>query len=281
MIQSTTPSIVFNNGIPIPQLGLGVWQTKDGTEVESAVTAAIDSGYRLIDTAAFYGNEVGVGNAIRASSVPREELFVTTKLWNSDHGYDNALAAFDRSLEKLGLEYIDMYLIHWPVPAKALFVETWKALEKLYNDGRIKAIGVCNFQVHHLDELLQTATIKPVVNQIELHPYFPQNELREYAKHHDIEIESWSPIGGTGGSLLKEPLLREIGQRYDKSPAQVVIRWHLQNGLIVIPKSVHADRIQQNIDVFDFELTHQDMELINTLETGVRVGPDPDTANFQ
>lgn len=281
MIQLSTPRIKLNNGIFIPQLGLGVWQTRDGTEVEAAVTAAIDTGYRLIDTAAYYGNETGVGNAIRASRVSREELFITTKLWNADHGYENTLKAFDVSLQKLGLDYIDMYLIHWPVPSRGLFVETWRAFEELYAQGRVKAIGVSNFQPHHLDELLKNATIKPVIDQVELHPYFPQTELRDYGKLHNIAIESWSPIGGSGGALLKEPLLHEIGQKYDKSPAQVVIRWHLQNGLIVIPKSVHAERIQQNIDVFDFELDSADMAAINSLQTGVRVGPNPDTANFQ
>lgn len=280
MTQPTTPNITLNNATSIPQLGLGVWQAQDGAEVEAAVLAALDAGYRLIDTAAVYANETGVGNAIRSSNVPRQELFVTTKLWNADQGYDSTLKAFDKSLKKLGLEYIDLYLIHWPVPARGLFIETWRAFEELYRSGRVKAIGVSNFQPHHLDELLAVATIKPVVNQIELHPYFPQTELRDYGKQHDIVIESWSPIGGRGGALLKELILHEIGQKYGKSPAQVVIRWHIQNGLVVIPKSVHKQRIEENITVFDFELDQTDMAAINSLETGVRVGPDPDTANF-
>ena len=280
MTQPITPNITLNNATSIPQLGLGVWQAQDGIEVETAVLAALDAGYRLIDTAAVYANETGVGNAIRSSNVPRQELFVTTKLWNADQGYDSTLKAFDKSLKKLGLEYIDLYLIHWPVPARGLFIETWRAFEELYRSGRVKAIGVSNFQPHHLDELLAVATIKPVVNQIELHPYFPQTELRDYGEQHDIAIESWSPIGGRGGALLKETILHEIGQKYGKSPAQVVIRWHIQNGLVVIPKSVHKQRIEENIMVFDFELDQTDMAAINSLETGVRVGPDPDTANF-
>lgn len=280
MNQPATPYTVLNNGTSIPQLGLGVWQAKDGVEVEAAIATALDAGYRLIDTAAVYANETGVGNAIRSSNVPREELFITTKLWNADQGYDNTLKAFDKSLGKLGLDYIDLYLIHWPTPAQGLFIETWKAFEELYKSGRVKAIGVSNFQTHHLDELLAVATIKPVVNQVELHPYFPQTELREYGKQHDIAIESWSPIGGRGGALLKEPVLQEIGQKHGKSPAQIVIRWHIQNDLVVIPKSVHKQRIEENINVFDFELDQADMMAVNSLETGVRVGPNPDTANF-
>ncbi len=280
MVQPFFPNITLNNGTSIPQLGLGVWQAQDGAEVEVAVTAALKVGYRLIDTAAVYANEKGVGQAIRSSNVPREELFITTKLWNADQGYKNTLKAFDKSLQKLGLDYVDLYLIHWPVPAQGLFIETWKAFEELYRSGRVKAIGVSNFQPHHLDELLAVATIKPVVDQVELHPYFPQSELRAYARQHDIAIESWSPIGGRGGALLKEPILHEIGQKYGKSPAQVVIRWHLQNGLIVIPKSVHQQRIEENMAVFDFELDQSDMAAISSLETGIRVGPNPDTANF-
>jgi diketogulonate reductase-like aldo/keto reductase len=275
-----TPTITLRNDTIVPQIGLGVWQAADGDEVESAVLAALNAGYRMIDTASVYGNEAGVGRAIKKSGIDRSEIFITTKLWNSDQGYHKTLAAFDESLRKLDLDYIDLYLIHWPTPARGLYKETWKAFEKLYADGHVKAIGVSNFHVSHLDDLLTTATVVPMVNQIELHPYLPQHELREYGKLHNIAIESWSPIGGSGGSLLSEPILSSIGSVYNKSPAQIVIRWHIQNGLIVIPKSVHQDRITQNFDVFDFHLSHEDMESIDHLQNGKRTGPNPDTANF-
>lgn len=279
MKNNIVPLITLNNGITMPQLGLGVWQTKDGDEVERAVTAALEVGYRLIDTAAVYGNEIGVGNALKASGVAREELFVTTKLWNSDQGADKARAAFEASLEKLQLDYIDLYLIHWPMPAKGLYLETWRVLEQLYTEGKIRAIGVCNFQPAQLDDLLQHAAITPAINQIELHPRFPQIELRDYCRERGIQVESWSPIGGSKSNLLYDETLVAIGKKYGKSPAQVVIRWHIQSGLVVIPKSVHTERIQQNIDVFDFELSSEDMAAINRLETGIRVGPDPNTIN--
>lgn len=272
--------VQLNNEVIMPQLGLGVWQAKDGQEVELAVTTAIDAGYRLIDTAAVYGNESGVGRAIAASGVPREELFITTKVWNADQGYEQTLAAFDKSLKRLNLEYIDLYLIHWPVPAKDKYVDTWRALEKLYSDGKVKAIGVSNFTTDYLDRLMDESTIIPAVNQIELHPHLSQVELREYCKQYGIAVESYSPLGGAGGKLLNEPVLRSIGEQYNKSPAQVVIRWHIQNDLIVIPKSVTPERIRQNIDVFDFELNDQDMQSINDLDCNERVGSDPTTANF-
>ncbi len=273
-------AVTLNNGIIMPQLGLGVYQVKDGDEVEAAVLAALQSGYRLIDTASLYGNEIGVGRAIKASGIPRQEIFVTTKLWNDDQGYDAALAAFDVSLKKLDMDYVDLYLIHWPSPKRGLYVETWRAFEEIYRQGRAKAIGVSNFHQPHLDTLLESATITPAVNQIELHPDLPQLELRAYCQKLGIIVESWSPLGGGGGSLLDQPVLATIGQRYGKSPAQVVIRWHIQNGLVVIPKSSHAERIQQNIDVFDFELSAADVELINGLAADNRVGPNPETATF-
>lgn len=272
--------IQLNNEVVMPQLGLGVWQAKDGHEVEQAVKTAIECGYRLIDTAAVYGNEKGVGRAIADASVPREELFITTKVWNADQGYEQTIAAFNNSLERLGLDYIDLYLIHWPVPAKDLYVETWHALEKLYKDGKVRAIGVSNFTIEYLERLMSESTIIPAINQIELHPHLSQIELRDYCKQHGIAVESYSPLGGAGGNLLDEPILREIGERYSKSPAQVVIRWHLQNELIVIPKSVTPERIRQNIDVFDFELSADDIEAIGNLNVDVRVGSDPTTANF-
>jgi 2,5-diketo-D-gluconate reductase A len=273
------PTVTLNNGLEMPQLGLGVWQTKDGTQVQDAVHAAIDSGYRLIDTAAMYANENGVGEAIRTASVPREELFVTTKLWNSDQGYDNALKAFDASLNRLGLEYIDLYLIHWPVPSLDKYVETWRAFEEIYASGRAKAIGVCNFNQDHLEKLLDSANIVPAVNQIELHPRLQQRELREFCQSKGIKVESWSPIGGTGGDLLENPTLTIIADKHKRSPAQIVIRWHIQQGLVVIPKSTHAERIKQNMDVFGFELDNDDMAKISVLNEDKRRGPDPATMN--
>lgn len=274
------PHITLSNGVTMPQLGLGVYQVEDGADVERAVSAAIDSGYRLIDTAALYGNEIGVGTAIKKSSIPREELFITTKLWNTDQGYDSTLAAFETSLQKLGLDYIDLYLIHWPAPKRGQYVESWRAFEKLYADGRVKAIGVCNFHPEHLEVLLKEAKVIPMLNQIELHPYLQQREIATYDAAHNIHTESWSPIGGGGGTLLDDPVFGEIGVRYKKSPAQVVIRWHIQHGYVVIPKSSNPSRIAENIDVFDFELSEKDMNIIDGLNKDERVGPDPRTATF-
>ncbi len=273
---SKIPTITLNNGISMPQLGLGVWQAH-GQQTIDAVTAALDNGYRLIDTAAVYGNEDAVGKAIKASKVPRDELFVTTKLWNSDQGHDNALRAFDKSLERLGLDYVDLYLIHWPTPKQDKYVETWKALEEIYESGRAKAIGVCNFHIDHLEKLLANAKVVPAINQIELHPRLAQNEIREFCTQKGIQVESWSPIGGSGGDLLTDTTILTIADKHNLSSAQVVIRWHIQSGLVVIPKSVHADRIKQNADVFDFELDNDDMAKISALNTGQRRGPDPAT----
>jgi diketogulonate reductase-like aldo/keto reductase len=274
------PFVMLNSGVIMPQLGLGVWQAKDGKEVETAVSTALDAGYRLIDTAAVYGNEHGVGRAIAASDVPREEIFVTTKVWNADQGYDQTLVAFNKSLQRLGLDYVDLYLIHWPVPSKDAYIDTWHALEKLYTDGKVRAIGVSNFTIEYLERLMNESTVVPVVNQVELHPRLSQEPLRAYCAQHDIAVESYSPLGGSGGDLLDEPILRQIGEAYNKTPAQVVLRWHIQNDLIVIPKSVNPDRIRQNIDIFDFELSSEDMAELHQLNTDTRIGSDPETANF-
>ena len=275
---SRVPLVKLNDGREIPQLGLGVWKASDD-EAEFAVRTAIENGYRLIDTAMVYGNERGVGRAIADSDVNREDLFITTKLWNADQGYDETLAACQKSLDNLGLEYVDLYLIHWPVPAQDMFVETWKAFEKLQSDGKVKSIGVSNFKPAHLEELLRESEVVPAVDQIELHPRLTQAETREFCDAHDIRVESWSPIGGSAGDLLDSSLLVAIGQKYGKSPAQVMLRWHIQQGLIAIPKSVHEERIKQNIDIFDFELSEDDMSQIALLDTGERQGPDPDRMN--
>ena len=269
----------LNDGNEIPQLGLGVWKAEDGREVEEAVVTAIDEGYRLIDTAMVYQNERGVGNAIKDSNVSRDELFITTKLWNSDQGAANVRPALMESLEKLQLEYIDMYLIHWPTPARGLFVETWKQFEALKDEGLIRSIGVSNFRIEDLEELAKQTYTVPAVNQIELHPGFNQAELREYCANKGIQVESWSPIGGSKGNLLEDSTITKLADTYNKSPAQIVIRWHLQHDLVVIPKSTNDSRIAENIDVLDFELTPDDMKLIDALDSGNRQGPDPGTMN--
>lgn len=289
-LDSMTPDITLNSGTTIPQLGLGVWQATDD-ETERTVRYALDeAGYRHIDTAAAYGNEEGVGRALARSSVPREDVFVTTKLWNSDQGYDSALQAFDASLTKLGTDYVDLYLIHWPLQNEERLLRTWDALEKIAESGRAKAVGVCNFEPHHLQLLVDRSGLLPAVNQVELHPNLPQRAIREKSAEHGIAVESWSPLGGTSNSgwgsaskpntLLSDPIITRIADRHSKSAAQVLIRWHLQNGLVVIPKSVHENRIAQNIDVFDFELADLDLSELDTLDTGERVGFHPDEMNL-
>ena len=278
-MKNPIPLVTLNNGVTMPQLGLGVFKTQEGSEVETAVRAALDVGYRLIDTAKLYGNEAGVGNALKASGIPREELFVTTKLWNDDQGYDSTLRAFDASMKRLDLEYLDLYLIHWPTPSRGLFKETWRAFEKLYKEKRIRAIGVSNFKPHHLDELLAGSEVVPAVNQIELHPLLQQKETRDYCKAHNIQVESWGPIGGAGATLLQDVRLQIIAEKHGKSPAQAVLRWHIQNDLVVIPKSVHEERIKENADIFDFSLDSEDMSIINSMDSGGRHGPDPDVVS--
>jgi diketogulonate reductase-like aldo/keto reductase len=267
----------LNNGVQIPVLGFGVFQIPPD-ETAAAVSSALDSGYRLVDTAAGYGNERGVGEAVRRSGIPRDEIFVTTKLANSDHGYDNAMRAFDTSLSELGFETVDLYLVHWPLPAHDLYVETWRALQKLAEDGRARAIGVSNFTPEHLRRLLDETDVVPAVNQVELHPYLQQADLRAFHARHDIVTEAWSPLG-QGKALLGDPTLVALADRVQRTTAQVVLRWHLQLGNVVIPKSVTPERIAANIDVFDFTLSDDDMSTLGALETGERMGPDPDTFN--
>ena len=276
----TQPTILLHNGIQMPRLGLGTWQAKDGGEVERAVTAAMSVGYRLIDTAAAYGNESGIGKAIHRSSIPRNELFITTKVWNADQGYDQTIKAFDKSMKRLGLHYIDLYLIHWPMPAADKYIDTWRSMEELYKTGKVRAIGVCNFSIEQLQRLIAETSIVPMVNQIELHPYFLQTDLRNYCTQNQIAIEAYSPLGGSTGKLLDDPVIIDIATAHSVTPAQVVIRWHIQQGHVVIPKSTHTERITSNMQVFDFELNPDEMTRIDALDKNQRVGTDPETANF-
>ena len=265
----------MNDGRDIPQLGLGVYKVPDA-EAARVVEVALDAGYRHIDTATLYNNERGVGDGVRASGVPRGEIFVTTKVWDDDHGFDKTRRAFDTSLELLGFDYVDLYLIHWPVPSRDLFVETWRALEAIKADGRALSIGVSNFAPHHIDRLLAETgnAIAPAINQVELHPWLPQREVRDYDASHGILTEAWSPLAR--GRLIGDRVLDSIAAKHDRSAAQVVIRWHLQLGNVVIPKSVTASRIVENFDVFDFELDAADLAAIAGLESGVRTGMEPD-----
>ncbi|CAL9288568.1 aldo/keto reductase [Streptomyces sp. SudanB182_2057] len=274
-MSSNVPPIILNNGVEMPQLGYGVWQVPDD-EAERAVAAALQAGYRSIDTAAIYGNEEGTGRAIAASGVPREEIFVTTKVWNSDHGYDATLRAFDTSLANLGLDYVDLYLIHWPLPSRDAYVDTYKAFEKLYADKRVRAIGVSNFLPEHLRRLTEETSVVPAVNQIELHPHLQQRESRALHGELGIATEAWSPLG-QGKGLLEVPAIVAIARKHDRTPAQVVLRWHLQLGNIVIPKSVTPSRIKENIAVFDFSLDDEDLAAISALNEDRRLGPDPAT----
>ncbi|MEH7652059.1 aldo/keto reductase [Bacillus safensis] len=271
-----TDTVTLANGVKMPKLGFGVWQVKDGDEAVNAVTDALEAGYRSIDTAAAYQNEEGVGKAIQQSGVSRDDLFITTKVWNNDQGYESTLEAFETSMNKLGLDVLDLYLIHWPVEGK--YKETWKALEKLYKDGRVRAIGVCNFHQHHLKDLLEEAEVVPMVNQIELHPKLAQEPLRDYCKSKGIHVEAWSPLGS--GQLLNHPVLQDIAKKHDKSVAQVILRWDLQHGIITIPKSVTKSRIIENTQVFDFELSAHEMGIIDQLNEDERTGPDPDNFDF-
>jgi len=274
---SKVPPIILNNGVEMPQLGFGVWQVPDA-EAETAVATALEAGYRSIDTAAAYGNEEGTGRALAKSGVPREDLFVTTKLWNSDQGYDSTLRAFDTSLSKLGLEYVDLYLIHWPTPARDRYVDTYKAFEKLLDDGRVRAIGVSNFLPEHLERLIAETSVIPAVNQIELHPHLQQHASREYHAEQGIATEAWSPLG-SGKGILEIPAIVAIAQKHGRTAAQVVLRWHLQLGNVVIPKSVTPSRIAENIDVFGFSLDAEDLAAISALNEDRRIGSHPAEVN--
>ncbi|WP_432482892.1 aldo/keto reductase [Kineococcus esterisolvens] len=273
------PQLTLNNGVTVPQLGFGVWQVGDD-EVVPAVETALEAGYRHIDTAAIYGNETGVGRAVANSGIARDELFITTKLWNAEQGYDSTLRAFDASLERLGLETVDLYLIHWPVPQADAYVDTYKAFEKIYADGRARAIGVSNFEPHHLERLTGETSVVPAVNQVELHPFFQQAELRAADARHGIVTEAYSPLS-SGKGVVDDPTIAAIAQARGKTPAQVVLRWHVQLGNIVIPKSVTPHRIRENIDVFDFELSDADVAQIAGLDRADgRVGAHPDRMNM-
>jgi 2,5-diketo-D-gluconate reductase A len=275
---SNAPTITLNNGSVMPQLGFGVWQVPDD-EAASAVSTALDAGYRSIDTAAIYGNEHGTGQGIASSGLPRGEVFVTTKLWNAEQGHDSTLRAFDASLDRLGLEYVDLYLIHWPMPGVDRYVDTWKAFEKIHSEGRARAIGVSNFQPAHLQRLFDETGTVPALNQIALHPCLQQSGPRAFHAEHGIATEAWSPLG-QGGELLREPELTAIAGKYGKTAAQVVLRWHVQIGNVVIPKSVTPSRIRENIDVFDFELDEGDMAVLAGLNKDSRLGADPDNMNW-
>ncbi|MEK5520627.1 aldo/keto reductase [Heyndrickxia sporothermodurans] len=279
MIKNLQDTTTLHNGVKMPWLGLGVFKVPNDDTIHS-VSSAIKNGYRSIDTAAVYENEEGVGIGIReglkAAGISREELFVTSKVWNADLGYEKTLEAFNTSLTKLGLDYLDLYLIHWPVEGK--YKDSWKALETLYQEGKVKAIGVSNFQIHHLQNLMEDAEIKPMVNQVELHPRLSQKELLAFCKQHQLQLEAWSPL--MQGQLLDNFTLQEIGTKYNKSVAQVILRWDLQNGIITIPKSTKEHRIIENSTIFDFELSADDMKRIDSLNENHRVGPDPDNFDF-
>jgi 2,5-diketo-D-gluconate reductase A len=270
--------IDLNDGETIPRIGLGVWQTPNA-DVARAVSAALQTGYRHVDTAAAYDNEEGVGEGIRASGVPRDAVFVTTKVWNSDQGYDRAQRAIDASLKRLKLDHVDLILIHWPAPRRDLYLDTWRALIRAKEEGKAKSIGVSNFDCEQLDRIIGETNVTPVLNQIEVHPRFQQRRLREANLERGVRTESWSPLGQ--GALLEDPIIGRVAKKHHRTPAQVVIRWHLDNGLIVIPKSVHPERIKQNYDVFGFELDAEDLAAIERLDDpDGRVGPDPMTATF-
>ncbi|GIM30420.1 glyoxal reductase [Clostridium polyendosporum] len=266
---------VLQNGVKMPWVGFGTYKVKDLETAKNSIKEALKLGYRHIDTASFYQNEEEIGIGIKESGVPREEIFLVSKVWNTDQGYEKTLESFKTSLKKLDTDYLDLYLIHWP---KELSKETWKALEKLYKEGKVRSIGVSNFNVHHLEELMEDAEIIPMVNQVEYHPQFPQTEVHEFCKKHNIQLEAWGPL--MRGKILEIPLMQELAKKYGKSISQITLRWDLQMGVVTIPKSITPERIKENIDLYDFEITSEDMEKIASLNTGERIGPDPDHITF-
>ncbi|KOR80089.1 glyoxal reductase [Bacillus sp. FJAT-21352] len=280
MVKNLQDTTTLHNGVKMPWFGLGVFKVEEGPELVNAVKMAIKHGYRSIDTAAIYENEEGVGQGIREglkeAGISREDLFVTSKVWNADLGYESTIAAYEKSLQKLGLEYLDLYLIHWPVEGK--YKEAWRALETLYKEGKVKAIGVSNFQIHHLKDLMEDAEVKPMVNQVECHPRLTQKEVQAFCKEQGIQLEAWSPL--MQGELLDNEVLQAIATKHGKSVAQVILRWDLQNGIVTIPKSTKEHRIVENSSVFDFELTEEEMNQIDGLNQNHRVGPDPDNFDF-
>ncbi|HZG71815.1 MAG TPA: aldo/keto reductase [Chondromyces sp.] len=280
MINHLQDTTTLHNGVKMPWFGIGVFKVEEGPELVDALKAAIKHGYRSIDTAAIYQNEEGVAEGIRAgieaANISREELFITSKVWNADLGYESTLAAFETSLRKLGLDYLDLYLIHWPVEGK--YIDAWRALETLYKQGKVRAIGVSNFQIHHLEKLMKDAEIKPMINQVEYHPRLTQIELQAFCREHDIQLEAWSPL--MQGQLLEDRVLQGIAKKYNKSVAQVILRWDLQNRVVTIPKSTKEHRIIENAAIFDFELSVKDMNQIDSLNENLRVGPDPDNFDF-
>ncbi|MBT8204982.1 MAG: aldo/keto reductase [Eudoraea sp.] len=266
----------LHNGVEMPYFGLGVYLSKEGQEVSNAVKWALDAGYRHVDTASIYENEAGVGEGIKAAEIPREDVFLVSKVWNSDQGYDTTIKAFEASLQRLDTEYLDLYLIHWPVAGK--YKETWKALERLYAEKRIRAIGVSNFMQHHLQDLLDGVEVVPMVNQMEFHPYLVQQSLLDFCKAHRIQYEAWSPL--MQGHIFKDPAFQDLAKKYGKTIAQVVLRWNLQKGVVTIPKSSKKERILANADLFNFELSQADMHFLDAMDQGKRFGPDPDNFDF-
>lgn len=266
---------VLSNGVKMPWVGFGTYKIKDSNITRESIKEALKAGYKHIDTASFYENEEEIGIGIKESGIPRDEIFLTSKVWNTDQGYEKTLEAFKVSLKKLGTDYLDLYLIHWP---KALSKKTWKALEKLYKEGKVRAIGVSNFKVHHLKELMEDAEIIPMVNQVEYHPQLPQTEVHEFCKKHNIQLEAWAPL--MRGKVLEIPLMQELAKKYGKTISQITLRWDLQMEVVTIPKSSTPERIKENIDLYDFEITSEDMERIASLNIGERTGPDPDLITF-